>query len=381
MQPRTVHVPERFERAVLVHVAKILLANRTSLRVPLILGIHGRPGVGKTFQCYHVLEREGVSINAVGASELESEHAGRPGELIRNRYLEASDSVRSGAAFSSALLINDIDTGVGDWGASVQYTVNRQNVFGALMSLTDDPWRLDGIDTVPVPIIVTGNDLSTLYGPLLRAGRMEIFEWSPTVAELTPSVWQLFPHLPDAEKVQLLITELSEKSRSLGVDDEMLPLAFFAHLRAVIENDRIWDLVKTQRIAGLRANLPLGFGIETPIPYDVLVAEGEALLRSRVIAPSSANGSSAGIPKTFHHLFTELRENLGAHVAPWARRLAQTLSHAPIPLASTVQQLFSNMETRHHADHHANVHQNHGPDGVPPTSGDLRSTRHPETLG
>ena len=31
-----------------------------------------------------------------------------------------------------------------------------------------------------VPIIITGNDLSTLYAPLLRDGRMDKFYWSPT---------------------------------------------------------------------------------------------------------------------------------------------------------------------------------------------------------
>ncbi|KAL7616824.1 hypothetical protein Lser_V15G01630 [Lactuca serriola] len=31
-----------------------------------------------------------------------------------------------------------------------------------------------------VPIIVTGNDFSTLYAPLIRDGRMEKFYWAPT---------------------------------------------------------------------------------------------------------------------------------------------------------------------------------------------------------
>ena len=31
-----------------------------------------------------------------------------------------------------------------------------------------------------MPIIVTGNDFSTLYAPLIRDGRMEKFYWAPT---------------------------------------------------------------------------------------------------------------------------------------------------------------------------------------------------------
>jgi hypothetical protein len=35
-------------------------------------------------------------------------------------------------------------------------------------------------DNPRVPIIVTGNDFSTLYAPLIRDGRMEKFYWAPT---------------------------------------------------------------------------------------------------------------------------------------------------------------------------------------------------------
>lgn len=63
-------------------------------------------------------------------------------------------------------------------------TVNNQIVVGTLMNLSDNPtrvsigqdWRESDI-TNRVPIIVTGNDLSTIYAPLIRDGRMEKFYW------------------------------------------------------------------------------------------------------------------------------------------------------------------------------------------------------------
>ncbi|CAN6236515.1 unnamed protein product [Urochloa humidicola] len=65
-------------------------------------------------------------------------------------------------------------------------TVNNQIVAGTLMNLADNPtrvsigqkWRESDI-TNRVPIIVTGNDFSTLYAPLIRDGRMEKFYWQP----------------------------------------------------------------------------------------------------------------------------------------------------------------------------------------------------------
>lgn len=63
-------------------------------------------------------------------------------------------------------------------------TVNNQIVVGTLMNLSDNPtrvsigqdWRESDI-TKRVPLIVTGNDFSTIYAPLIRDGRMEKFYW------------------------------------------------------------------------------------------------------------------------------------------------------------------------------------------------------------
>jgi len=83
------------------------------------------------------------------------------------------------------LLINDLDAGAGRVDKSTQYTVNTQLVNGTLMNIADNPTdvQLPGsYETQPinrVPIIVTGNDFSTLYAPLIRDGRMEKFYWEP----------------------------------------------------------------------------------------------------------------------------------------------------------------------------------------------------------
>lgn len=111
----------------------------------------------------------------------------------------------------SVLMINDIDAGLGRFGKIVkipvnlnlccspemilteflalcsgetQMTVNNQIVVGTLMNLADNPTRVSvgqdwrEADTVNrVPLIVTGNDFSRLYAPLIREGRMEKFYW------------------------------------------------------------------------------------------------------------------------------------------------------------------------------------------------------------
>ena len=67
---------------------------------------------------------------------------------------------------------------------NTQMTVNNQMVVGTLMNLADNPTRVsigqdwrDSDIVNRVPIIVTGNDFSTIWAPLIRDGRMDKFYW------------------------------------------------------------------------------------------------------------------------------------------------------------------------------------------------------------
>merc|ERR1712072_797798 len=143
-----------------VHVAKNFM-DLPKIKVPLILGVWGGKGQGKTFQS-----------NLISA------------KLVRQRYREASDIVKKGKL--STLFINDLDAGAGRVGGTTQYTVNNQMVNATLMNIADNPTnvQLPGVynnEEIPrVPVIATGNDFSTLYAPLIRDGRMEKFYWNPT---------------------------------------------------------------------------------------------------------------------------------------------------------------------------------------------------------
>lgn len=98
----------------------------------------------------------------------------------------------------SCLMINDIDAGLGRHGHT-QMTVNNQIVVGTLMNLCDNPtrvsigqdWRASDM-THRVPIIVTGNDLSTIYAPLIRDGRMDKFYWQPTREDIIGIVHRMY---------------------------------------------------------------------------------------------------------------------------------------------------------------------------------------------
>ncbi|KAK4783146.1 hypothetical protein SAY86_007520 [Trapa natans] len=177
------YIAPAFMDKLVVHISKNFMS-LPNIKVPLILGIWGGKGQGKSFQCELVFAKMGINPIMMSAGELESGNAGEPAKLIRQRYREAADIIKKGKM--CCLFINDLDAGAGRLGGTTQYTVNNQMVNATLMNIADNPTnvQLPGMynkeDNPRVPIIVTGNDFSTLYAPLIRDGRMEKFYWAPT---------------------------------------------------------------------------------------------------------------------------------------------------------------------------------------------------------
>ncbi|KAK1394222.1 Ribulose bisphosphate carboxylase/oxygenase activase [Heracleum sosnowskyi] len=178
------YIAPAFMDKLVVHLTKNYMT-LPNIKVPLILGVWGGKGQGKSFQCELVFAKMGITPIMMSAGELESGNAGEPAKLIRQRYREASDIIKKKGKMS-CLFINDLDAGAGRMGGTTQYTVNNQMVNATLMNIADNPTnvQLPGMynkeENMRVPIIVTGNDFSTLYAPLIRDGRMEKFYWAPT---------------------------------------------------------------------------------------------------------------------------------------------------------------------------------------------------------
>jgi hypothetical protein len=90
-----VFISDRFQQVVSLHVLKNLL-RRVEAQVPLLLGIHGPSGEGKTYQCEYILKNMGVKRFLVSGGQLDNPVAGHPSAFIRNTYIRASESILSG---------------------------------------------------------------------------------------------------------------------------------------------------------------------------------------------------------------------------------------------------------------------------------------------
>lgn len=266
------------------------------IKIPLILGIWGGKGQGKTFQTELGYKKLGIAPVVMSAGELESGNAGEPAKLVRQRYREASDVIKKGKMCS--LFINDLDAGAGRLNDSTQYTVNNQMVNATLMNIADNPTnvQLPGMyntDAIPrVPIICTGNDFSTLYAPLIRDGRMEKFYWNPTRKDRIGVCMGIFePDNIASEDVETLVDAFPGQS-----------IDFFGALRARIYDDKVREFVIEYGIENLGKQLvnrrdgkvqmdkPL-ITVETLMSYgNALVQEQENVKRVQ-LADSYLKGS------------------------------------------------------------------------------------------
>lgn len=227
------YIAPAFMDKLVVHVAKNFL-NLPNIKVPLILGIWGGKGQGKSFQCELVFSKLGINPIVMSAGELESGNAGEPAKLIRQRYREAADIIRKKGKMC-CLFINDLDAGAGRMGGTTQYTVNNQMVNATLMNIADNPTnvQMPGVynkEELPrVPIIVTGNDFSTLYAPLIRDGRMEKFYWAPTREDRIGVCKGIFraDNVHDSDVVRLVDTFPGQS------------IDFFGALRARVYDDEV----------------------------------------------------------------------------------------------------------------------------------------------
>jgi SpoVK/Ycf46/Vps4 family AAA+-type ATPase len=273
-----------------VHITKNYL-DLPGVKVPLILGIHGRKGEGKTFQCELVFDRMKVEAIHISAGELESPDAGDSARLIRLRYREAAEIIKVRGRMA-VLVINDIDAGAGRFDQGTQYTVNTQLVNATLMNIADNPTNVQlpgSYDSTPlprIPIILTGNDLSTLYAPLVRDGRMEKFYWVPTREDKIGIVSGVFA--PDNIS-QREIVGLVDRFPEQAVD-------FFAAMRARIYDEQIRDFIHKvglERLSIEVVNPASGIKPTFPKPYftidrliefgNLLVQEQKSVAESRLV--------------------------------------------------------------------------------------------------
>lgn len=237
---RNIYIDKQFRNEILLHFIKNHIP---SLNSPLILAIQGNRGEGKTEQIKEYCISLGFTIILLHGSSIGGKHENEPADILKRAYLEASKIMRSGK--QCVLFIDDIDTSIASTHNDRNYTVNSQLVNGTLMSLANNPYNIGEVETNRVPLIFTGNNLTNLYAPLTRDGRMKIYSWIPSYEAKCQIIRKVFSDCLDESKIELvdkLVEEHKEK-----------PIAFFVDIKNELFNEVI--LKKARQIGSIDFNL------------------------------------------------------------------------------------------------------------------------------
>lgn len=231
---RKVFVPEDFEKEVVLHVLKVFKFRHGT---PLILAIGGDSGCGKTFQCKVVLNRLDVKVFTLSGSLFENKDAGEPSRLLRKKYDEAIEYCNENENGYAALVIDDADVAFGIWEGAFQYTVNTQHILGELMNIADPDSNYSSQRINRIPIILTGNDMKRIYGPVKRTGRMKFFPWEPTNEQIIDMVFNLYNNFSYRDTTKF-VNQINEIAKNMGLKTPQI--SFYSHLKSYLIDDLLW---------------------------------------------------------------------------------------------------------------------------------------------
>lgn len=234
-EPQNVWISNEFTNAVVLHITKNQL-NNAQVNTPLILAIQGGTGEGKSFQVKEICSRMKANVLSVSGAMLSGSYERESLDVLMSAYIYASH-IKKTSKRPTVLLIDDFDLSVASTFEDRGYTVNSQLLSGFLMNLADDPTQCGQEKTYRIPIIVTGNNFHPLHAPLRRHGRMNIFEWQPSIEQKIRMVRSIFnfESTTDLQELDDLVKKYAQE-----------PIAFFASLKNDVVDEAILQTINRE---------------------------------------------------------------------------------------------------------------------------------------
>lgn len=181
------YIPTSFETPVLKHILiNNILERESNFSPPLLLGIQGSYGMGKTFMVNQLCKRYNIGLIQVSASAFSGSVEAASKDKFKDIYEQACIK-RAKEKQYTAVLIDDFHLSIATED-DVGKTVNSNLLTSAIMNVCDNPW----VSNYRIPIILTGNNFSRVYGALVRVGRMELLSWEPDDEDMFEIVSQIF---------------------------------------------------------------------------------------------------------------------------------------------------------------------------------------------
>lgn len=177
-----VFIPRDFENHILRHVI-LNSINLSSYRPAPLMMLQGKKGEGKSYMTETVLRGNNIFYKFISSSVLSGKNEGEAVENLMLYYNSCEMDPANGKY--TALVIDDFHLSIAVTKSEANHTTNADNLIEALMNIADRKKKLKA------PIILIGNNFSSAYAPLTRAGRMSIYKWEPSQNDRITIVRQL----------------------------------------------------------------------------------------------------------------------------------------------------------------------------------------------
>lgn len=225
---KDIFIPERFSKRIVSHVVLNYLKNNNYYKPPLYLAIQGDPGEGKTTQALAACTRRGILVKYLSSSELSGELEAASKTRLEKIYDQAIRLRR--ANYIVCILLDDFHLGNSNISSTNGRTVNAELLVSYMMNLVETSHE------VHIPIILTGNDFTATYGPLLRDGRTDVFHWQPNLDEKKAIIEHIFKGFI-AEKDKKQISKFVENFCDYNI-------AFFSQLKNDWRRQVVDDVIR-----------------------------------------------------------------------------------------------------------------------------------------
>lgn len=226
-------VPNRFKNTVLRHLLLNFSRNINGQSPPLMLAIQGNKGEGKSFMIEKLCCEYRIRFFPISGATLCGAFEGDSVKKIQSLYENVCFETSISREFA-CIMIDDFHKSLAATEqSSVNYTSNADALVGYLMNLSDHPY----VHGVRVPIILTGNNFTSIYPALTRFGRMDFFDWCPTIEEKTEIVFAIFKsYYPNVAKDNVCKLVEKYKAQYVGFFKSIAVEMFFGQFEGALND-------------------------------------------------------------------------------------------------------------------------------------------------
>lgn len=245
-----VYIPERFKNTILKHLILNYSKDINNFSPPLLLAIQGAKGEGKSFMIKKLCEYYSINYIPISGAELCGNLEGDSIKVVMEAYEKACINAAQERKLN-CLVIDDFHKSLAaNQQKNMSRTTNSETLIGRLMNLADEPFVCGN----RVPIILTGNNFTTVYSALTRHKRMDFFDWEPNLEEKINIVYNMFKkYSPDMDYMVVKAFVEKYKNNYVAFFDSVIQDIFwgnciniikaFDNSKGMVDLDNITNLV------------------------------------------------------------------------------------------------------------------------------------------